>query len=571
MTGQWVSFHTHTSFSVLDGASRIPDLVSRAKELGMPALGVSDHGSLSGAYQLWRAATETGIKPVIGIEIYVAPGSRLEKRPVYWGAPEQKKEDVSLGAYTHMLLVAKSATGLRNLYKLHQLSYTEGYYYKPRVDLDVLAVYADGLAGTTGCAGGAIPTLLKLDKWAEAKAYGERLKKIFGDNLYLEMMHHGTDFDEDLNNRLLVLNSQLGLPLLATNDSHYTHPEDAVAHQALLCVQTKSTLADPKFVFSGSGYYLKSYEEMVSLPLPLEALENTLRLAESVESYDDVFQKRDLMPKVDATWGHSLRDEVMRAVPAQPEYVERAKYELDVIESMGYADYFLVVADLIAWARSQGILVGPGRGSVGGSLVAFLLGVTELDPIAHGLLFERFISLARLSPPDVDTDFQDDRRDEVIRYAVEKYGCDNVAQIVTFGVTKARAAIRDSNRVHGGEYAEADRLAAMIPPDIRGRQHPLEGLTKLERANPAVYSTARGIEGVIRNESKHAAGLIISPVPLSDVIPVKKLKDDEWLTTAFDQETLEAHGLIKLDLLGLKELSIIQKTLEMIDDESPGS
>ncbi len=560
----FVSLHTHTVHSTLDGVSQIPGLVQRSTELGMPAIGISDHGSLSGAYDLWKECTAAGVKPIIGMEAYVAPESRWTKSPVRWGTKEQKKDDLSFGAYSHMTLIARSTTGLRNLYKLHELSYTEGFYYHPRVDLELLERYSEGLIATTGCAGGAIPTLLRLGLYDRALDWGEELKVVFGGSLYVEVMFHDTEFDAVLNPKLINLAFALKLPLVATNDSHFTRAEDAAVHQAMLCVGTRSTLDDPKFTFSGHGYHLRSFEEMSELGLPAEAISNTVKIANEVESYDEMFQSRELMPKFDPGWGHELRDQVIRR--CTHDQVERAVYELKTIEAMGYEDYFLVVADIVNWAKGRGILVGPGRGSAGGSLVAYLLGITELDPIRHGLLFERFLNPERLSMPDIDLDFQDDRRQEVLDYVTQKYGADSVAQIATLGTVKARSAVKDAARVLGREYKHSESLVALIPPDIRGRTTALSKLEKLKDADPEVYDLALGMEGLVRSTGKHAAGIIISPIPLSDAVPVKKDKSDTMLTCTFEQGTLEALGFVKLDILSLKELSVIALTLEHINE-----
>lgn len=557
----WVSVHTHTTYSLLDSASRIPDLVGRAVELGMPALGISDHGNLHGAYEFWKECNSQGIKPLIGIEAYCAPESRHTKTPVYWGTPEQKREDVdNQGAYTHMLLIAQNATGLRNLYKLHELSYTEGFYRKPRLDLELLEQYNEGVIATTGCVSGAVPTLLRLGLKGRAEDYLINLENIFPGRLYVELMWHGCDFDDQLTEDLIELAKTVDLPLLATNDSHATHPHEVRVQGALLALQKRPE-------FSGAGYWLKSYEEMRELPLPTVSITNTLLLADSVEPYDDVFRKRNLMPRMSDNMDLRTACYNTNAVDT-PEMIARLEYELDVIEGMGYEDYFLVLSDIVRWARGQRILVGPGRGSAGGSLVAYLLGITELNPLVHGLLFERFLNPQRISTPDIDVDFQDDRRDEVIAYAAQKYGADRVAQIVTFGTIKAKAALKDANRVMGGTYSEGERLVGLVPEPVAGKDHPLAGLNKVRQANPEVYELATGLEGLVRNTGKHAAGVIISPEPLSDIIPVKKDKDDTVLTAAYDQGTLEAHGLVKYDFLGLKELRIIQKTLEITDAEA---
>lgn len=565
---EFVNLHVHDHFSLLDGATTPERNAKRAVEMGQTHLAQTNHGTLTGAYEHYKQCKAHGIVPIIGIEAYVAPESRHTKAPVYWGTPGQRKEDVgSQGAATHMLLFARDAEGLRNLYKLHELSYTEGFYRKPRIDLEVLEQHNAGVIATTGCAGGAVPTLLRLGLKEGACAALGRLRDIFAERLWIEVMHHGLDFDDYLTAELIEMSSWSGVPLLATADSHYAVPGDAEVHDAFLCLQTGAKLQDnDRFRFNGTGYHLMSAEEMHALPLPSEAIANTLKLASIIEPYDEVFAKRNLMPK----WGSgSLQENATKALVRYnlgPEHKERLDYELGVIERMGYEDYFLVLADIVRWAHDQHILVGPGRGSAGGSLVAYLLGITELDPLKHGLLFERFLNPQRVSAPDIDVDFQDDRREEVIAYAVEKHGADRVAQVVTFGKIKAKAAIKDANRVMGGTYSEGEKLVSMIPAPIAGFDHPLEGLSKLQHANPDVYDLATGLEGLVRSTGKHAAGIIISPEPLSDIIPVKKDKTDNILTAAYDQATLEAHGLVKYDCLGLKELRIMQVALEIINE-----
>lgn len=569
---EFINLHVHDHFSLLDGATTPERNAKRAAELGQTHLAQTNHGTLTGAYEHYKQCKAHGVVPIIGIEAYIAPESRHTKSPVYWGTPEQRKADVgSQGAASHMLLLARDAQGLRNLYKLHELSYTEGFYRKPRVDLELLERYSEGLIATTGCAGGAVPTLLRLGLHRQAEECLERLQDIFTDRLWLEVMYHDLPFDHDLNEDLKCLSEQYGIPLLATADSHFCIPGDATVHDAFLCIQTGSKIADKeRFRFNGSGYHLMSAGEMYALPLPREAIENTLFVADMVkpDAYDDVFKKRNLMPKWDGE--KTLRqmvEEKLNSTDYPPEYRERVDDELGVIEQMGYPSYFLCLSDIVAWSKAAGILVGPGRGSAGGSLVAYLLEITEIDPIRHGLLAERFLNPQRISVPDIDVDVQDDRRGEVIAYAVEKYGSDRVAQVVTFGTVKAKAAIKDANRVMGGSYSEGERLSGLVPDPVAGKDHPLAGLNKLRQANPEVYELALGLEGLVRSTGKHAAGLIISPEPLSDIIPVKKDKDDVVVTAAYDQGTLEAHGLVKYDFLGLKELRIIQKTLEIVNAE----
>ncbi len=570
----WVSLHTHTQYSILDGASKIPELVQRAKSLGMTALGISDHGNLFGAYEFWRECNRVGIKPIIGMEAYVAPESHLTKTPIFWGAPDQRKDDISgPGAYTHMLLIAMDATGLRNLYKLHELSYTEGFYRKPRVSLGTLTELNEGLIATTGCAGGAIPTMIRLAGGILSRggalssrlgAYLSRLGDLFPGRLYVEVMDHGRAEDRELNTALYELAASRGLPLLATNDSHYTNSGDAEVHDALLCIQTRAKLTDEdRFKFDGDGYHLKSLDEMKLTALPQIALENTNQIAERIESYDEVFEHKDRMP----VSTNNLRQQVqgwLMSESAPSEYNERAMYEIEIIEQLGFSDYFLILADLIHWAKSQGILVGPGRGSAGGSLVAYALGITEIDPLRYGLLFERFLNPARISPPDIDVDIDPERRDEIFRYATEKYGQDKVAQLITFGTIKAKAALKDANRVLGGSYAEGAELTGMLPPDLFGRSAPLEDSPGIRGANPEAYDLALGLEGLVRNTSHHAGGLVISSETLSNFMPVAKAVGADLPTAAFEQVICENLGLLKYDILALDALTVIGEVLDSL-------
>lgn len=573
MKNSWVSLHTHTQYSILDGASKIPDLVSRAVELDMPALGISDHGNLFGAREFYLECTRQGIKPIIGMEAYVAPESRHTKSKVFLGGADQRKEDLSYGAYGHMLVFAASPQGIRNLYKLHSRSYLEGYYHKPRIDLEILEEHKEGLIITTGCAGGILPTLIRLQLLEEARKYLEKLRQIFSGQLYLEVMDHNRLDDLDLNGHLTSLSLELEIPLLATNDSHYTVEEDYEVHDALLCIQTRATLNDEdRFRFEGSGYHLRSYDEMIGRPLPLEAIEETLRVAERVGDYGETFTHRKLMPSVDIprTLREIVEDQLIeRDLPN--EYTKRAEYELEIIESAGYEDYILVAADLVRWARDRGIMVGPGRGSIGGCLVGYLLGIHGLDSLAHNLHMERFLNPERLSPPDIDIDIEPERRDEVIRYAIDTYGSSRVAQIITFGTIQARAALKDANRVLGGSYSRGEELVSLVPPLQQGRQTPLAQLPGIKKADPETYDLALGLEGLIRNTGKHAAGVIISPEDLDSLIPIKKDARDDYAVTGFDQHHLEAMGLIKMDLLGLENLGTIRKTLEIIKGEEDAS
>ena len=595
----FVHLHNHTEYSMLDGAAKISPMLAEAQRLEMPAIGMTDHGNMFGASEFYNAATKAGIKPIIGIEAYIAPGSRLDTRRILWGDPSQKSDDVSgSGSYTHLTMVAENATGLRNLFKLSSLASFEGQLGKWwRMDAEIIAEHAEGIIATTGCPSGEVQTRLRLGQDAEALASAAKWREIFGpENYFLELMDHGLSIERRVREGLLEVGRKLGIPPLATNDCHYVTREAAHNHEALLCVQTGKTLSDPnRFKFDGDGYYLKSAAEMRALwddEIP-EACDSTLLIAERVQSYADVWTPRDRMPVFPVPDGHTqatwLRHEVDAGlarrfpggVPA--EYVERAGYEIDVICDKGYPSYFLIVADLISYARSVGIRVGPGRGSAAGALVAYALRITDIDPIEHGLLFERFLNPERASMPDIDIDFDDRRRGEMVRYAAEKYGSDRVAQVITFGTIKTKAALKDSARVHYGQpgFAIADRITKALPPAVMAKDIPLSGITDPthERYKEAaevrglidsdpdvrtIYETARGLEGLVRNSGVHACAVIMSSEPLIEAIPLWKRPQDGAIITGWDYPSCEDIGLLKMDFLGLRNLTIIGDALENI-------
>lgn len=588
MTETYAALHCHSQHSLLDGMSTTKSLARRARELGIPAVGLTDHGSMGGAYAFYHDCVAEGVKPIIGLEAYVAPGSRFDKKATKWGPLGEKgREAISgNGAYFHMTLFARNATGVRNLYKLSERAYTEGFYYKPRIDLELLREHSEGIIGTTGCMSGAIPTLLRLGRLDAAYAYLSTLGEILSPHansrgnslspsLYIEVMDHGLELpgeisERELNSRLISLSTKFGVPLLQTLDSHFTCEDDSETHQALLCVGTRSTLQSPTFSFNGSGYYLQTYEEARrSFPDNVEALENTLRLADSVEDYSEVFSNHDLMPKPKDSY--KLLDSVVidasysREIWRSPQYVERWDHELEIIERMGFEDYFLVVADIVNWARREGIWVGPGRGSGGGSLVAQMVGITDLNPVKHGLLFERFLNPQRASAPDFDVDFDPSRIDEVIQYAQNKYGVDHVARIGTTGTLTAKAAVQRAANVYGiSDFKDRMALSDLVPKNIRGRPPELKDCKDLKKANPAIWKLACEIEGAIFNRGTHAAGLIISPVPITDYCPVRKGPDDDMVTTEYGKEILESLGFVKLDFLKLETLAILRTTLELM-------
>jgi DNA polymerase-3 subunit alpha len=573
---------------MLDGAARVGDLVAEVGRQGMPAIAMTDHGNVFGAFDFYKQAKKAGIKPIIGIEAYVAPESRFEKKRVKWA--DGGEDDVpGGGAYTHMTLLAENNEGLANLYRLSSLASLEGYYYKPRMDRELLARYAKGLIATTGCPGGEVQTRLRMGAYKEAVRAASELRDIFGpDNFYLEIMDHGIEIESRVKSELLRLGKELALPLLATNDLHYTVKADAAAHEVLLCVQSGSILADPKrFKFENDEFYLKSAEQMREIfrEIP-ESCDNTLLVAERCNV--TLREGENLLPKFAVPEGESedswLRKETERGLAIRmggvisPTHLERMHYELDVMSKMGFPGYFLVVADLVAYAKRNGIRVGPGRGSAVGSLVSYALGITALDPMEHGLLFERFLNPERISMPDIDLDFDERRRSEMIRYATEKYGEDRVAQIITYGTIKSKQSIKDSTRVLGYPYLIGDRLTKALPPAIMGKDISLSGVfdpnndryvdasefRALYESDPdskRVVDTARGLEGLKRQWGVHAAGVILSREPLLDVIPIHRREADGAIITQFDMGACEATGLLKMDFLGLRNLSVLDDCL----------
>ena len=584
----FVHLHVHTEYSMLDGAARVDELVKEVANQGMPAIAITDHGNVFGAYEFNKKAIAAGVKPIIGIEAYVAPESRFEKKRVKWA--DGGEDDVSGGgAYTHMTMLAENNVGLSNLFKLSSLASLEGYYYKPRMDRDLLSKYATGIIATTGCPGGEIQTRLRMGAYKEAIKAASDFRDIFGaENFFLEVMDHGIDIETRVKADLLKLGKELGLPLLATNDLHYTHHADAASHEALLCVQSGSTLADPKrFKFDNNEFYLKSSAEMRELfsDIP-EACDNTLLIAERCNI--KMRENENLLPQYSVPSGETedtwLRKEANIGLLARLDgkvdaaYQDRLNYELDVMIKMGFPGYFLVVSDLCSHARSVGIRVGPGRGSAAGSLVSYALGITALDPIKHGLLFERFLNPERISMPDIDLDFDERRRSEMIAYATQKYGEDRVAQIITYGTIKSKQALKDSTRVLGYPYAIGDKLTKALPPTVMGKDISLAGvfdknnerygeagefrsLYELDPDSKRIVDTARGLEGLKRQWGVHAAGVILSKEPLLDVIPIHRREADGAIITQFDMGACESIGLLKMDFLGLRNLSVLDDCL----------
>lgn len=589
----FVHLHVHSEYSMLDGAARVGELMKAVAGQQMSAIAVTDHGNMFGAYDFWKQARDHGIKPIIGIEAYLAPGHqhRSDRTRVRWG--EGGGDDVSGGgAFTHMTLLSSSTEGMHNLFRLSSLASIEGTYFKPRMDRELLQTYAQGLIATTGCPSGEVQTRLRLGQYAEARQAAAELQDIFGqENFFCELMDHGLEIERRVQDDLLKIARDLAIPLVATNDLHYTHQHDAAAHEALLCVQSGSRLDDPnRFKFDGDGYYLKSAAEMrhIFRDHP-EACDNTLLIAERCES--EFNTSANYMPRFPVPEGETEQSwfvkEVERGLHYRypsgiPDEVRRqAEYETEVIIQMGFPGYFLVVADFINWAKDNGIRVGPGRGSGAGSMAAYAMRITDLDPLQHGLIFERFLNPDRVSMPDFDVDFDDRRRPEVIRYVTEKYGDERVAQIVTFGTIKSKQALKDASRVLGFPFGMGEKLTKAMPPAVMAKDIPLAGITDSshERYKEAgefravlaadseaqtVYETALGLEGLKRQWGVHAAGVIMSSDPLIDIIPIMKREQDGQIVTQFDYPTCESLGLIKMDFLGLRNLTIISDAIENI-------
>ncbi|MGM1016598.1 MAG: DNA polymerase III subunit alpha [Actinomycetota bacterium] len=579
---------------MLDGAARIGPLIQEAVKQEMPAVAVTDHGNTFAAFEFYKTAKDAGIKPIIGIEAYVTPGThRSDKTRVKWGGPEQGRDDVSgSGAYTHMTLLSESTEGMHNLFRLSSLSSIEGYYFKPRMDREILQKYSKGLIATTGCPSGEIQTRLRLGQYDAALAAAAEFQEIFGkENYFAEIMDHGLSIERRVMTDLLRISKDLDIPLVGTNDLHYTHQHDSTSHAALLCVQSGSTLDDPnRFKFDGDGYYVKSAAEMRQIfrDNP-EACDNTLLIAERCEV--EFNTSANFMPRFPVPQGETedswFVKEVEKGLHERypngiPDVVrKRAEYETGVILNMGFPGYFLVVADFINWAKENGIRVGPGRGSGAGSMAAYVMKITDLDPIEHGLIFERFLNPDRVSMPDFDVDFDDRRRSEVIQYVTDKYGDERVAQIVTYGTIKAKQALKDAGRVLGFPFSMGEKLTKAMPPAVMGKDMPLDGMfdkdhTRYKEASEfrsvietdpeakTVFDTALGLENLKRQWGVHAAGVIMSSEPLIDIIPIMKREQDGQIVTQFDYPSCEALGLIKMDFLGLRNLTIISDALANI-------
>ncbi|MCJ7739691.1 DNA polymerase III subunit alpha, partial [Candidatus Microgenomates bacterium] len=578
----FVHLHTHTEFSLLDGLTKIKNLFARTKELGMDSIAITDHGSMYGVVKFFLRGKEAGIKPIIGVEAYQAARSRFDKQ-----------QGIDNDQY-HLVLLAKNNTGYQNLMKLVTHANLEGYYYKPRIDLALLKDYSEGIICLSACMNGEIPHLLATGQDSQAEKKARELMEIFPkDHFYLELQVHPKLEQQDLvNKKLVLLSRKLGLPLVATNDIHYLDEEDAEAQEILLCVQTQHTILEskrPLSMIASPDFYMRSPEEMKGLFMQYpEAIENTVKIAEMCNV--EIELGKWILPHFEVpqnetpeTYIRKLsHDGLVRRFGQTDSVLEkRLEYELKIIIQKGYPTYFLIVADFVNWAKTKGIAVGPGRGSAAGSLVAYSLGITELDPLKHNLPFERFLNPDRPSPPDIDLDFADDRRDEVIAYVTEKYGSDKVAQIITFGTMEARQAVRDVGRALGMPYAQPDRIAKLIPVGAQGFPMRIDRAKEMSAELMYAYNNepetkklldlAEKLEGVARHASVHAAGIVISDKPLTFYTPLQKETKGERIITQYDMYCLDlnaadgkAIGLLKMDLLGLRNLTILENSIKFI-------
>ncbi len=587
MVQEFVHLHLHTEYSLLDGANRVSPLISSAKDFGMPAIAITDHGNLFGAIEFYRKAKQAGIKPIIGCEAYLAPRSRFDKEGHGTGSDDYDTA-IASNPYYHLILLASNLTGYKNLMKLVSIANMEGFYYKPRIDKEILEQHAEGLVGLSGCLRGEIPYLLARDLKKEAYAAADDYQRIFGkEHFFIEIQDNGLDLQVKVNRQLIELAKQKDIPIVATNDCHYLHKEDAHAHDVMLCLQTGKTFNMPnRMRFETKELYLKSADEMVRAfsEIP-QSITNTLRIAEMID-LDLTFGKAH-MPQYTPpagmtleTYLESLSEKGLSwrlkqlngsAETQRPRYEARLKQELDIINAMGYPGYFLIVWDIINYARQSQIPVGPGRGSAAGSLVAYALGITDIDPITNGLIFERFLNPERVSLPDIDMDFCMDRREEVIQYVNEKYGSDHVCQIITFGTMAAKGALRDVGRVLEIPYADVDRIAKLVPNTLNiTLDEALAQEPKFEeekRNNPKVgelIEMAKQLEGLSRHASTHAAGVVISDAPLTDHVPLYRGSKGETVTQ-YPMGDIEKIGLIKFDFLGLRTLTVIDLALKMVN------
>ncbi len=572
MPSQFVHLHAHSEFSLLDGSIKVEKLVKRAVELDMPAVALTDHGNMFGMIHFYRAARKHGIKPILGMEAYITRGSRHDRTR---HAGEKSQTD-------HLILLARNLTGYHNLVKLSSIAFTEGFYYKPRIDFEVLQEHSEGLIGTTACLRGTVAQHALHEGYERAKETTQRYRDIFGhDNYYLEIQDHGIDAQRDLLPIYDKLHSELGIPMIASNDVHYLRKEDSQAHEVLLCLQTGSTLDDPgRFRFSSEELYFKTEQEMKQLfPNHHHAVERTLEVAEKCNV--ELEEGRFFLPKFPLPEGFASNADYLRHLAyegATKRYGEvtdpirdRLDFELGVIQKMDFPGYFLIVRDIVNYAKEQEIPVGPGRGSAAGSLVTYSVGITDVDPLEHNLLFERMLNPERVSMPDIDIDFCFERRDEVIRYVIDRYSADNVCQIITFGTMAARAAVKDVGRVLNIPFADVDRVSKLIPA-LPGTSLQ-DSLEKIPELNTLVKSSSEyerlvdlslTLEGISRHASTHAAGIVITPTPLINHVPLFRSNKGE-ITTQYDMKAIDIIGLLKIDVLGLRTLTVISKSLAMIE------
>ena len=601
MSDDFVHLHVHTDYSMLDGAAKIDKLVDETVRQGQKAVAITDHGYLFGAYEFYDAATKAGIKPIVGVEAYVTPGtSRHDRTRLQWGTKAQQDagDDVSArGAYTHLTLLSRTTAGMHNLFRLASDASLDGQMGKwPRMDREILSTYSEGLIATSGCPSGEIQTRLRLGHFEEAVRAAGEYQDMFGKvNYFIELMDHGLSIEQRVSKDLLEVAKAINAPLVATNDLHYVTEADHQIQDTLLCINSGSRMTDPnRFKFSGSGYYLKSAREMRELfkEFP-EACDNTLRIAEMCEvEFHTADEGANYMPHFATPSGEDEESWFVKEVQRGLEYrypsgipdevQSRADYEVSVILKMGFPGYFLVVSDFIKWAKEQGIRVGPGRGSGAGSMVAYAMRITDLDPLEHGLLFERFLNPDRVSMPDFDVDFDDRRRGEVIEYVEEKYGHDRVAQVVTYGVMKTKNSLKDAARVLDYPYAMGDRLSKALPPTVMGKDISIKGIfdpedkryaeagefRKIHEEDPDVQKVvdiAMGLEGLTRGWGVHACAVIMSSEPLKDIIPLMRRPSDGQVITQFEYPVCEDLGLLKMDFLGLRNLTVLSDAITNIE------
>ena len=574
-SADFVHLHGHSEYSLLDGGCRVSEMAELAAEQGMPALALTDHGNLFGVIEHYKTCQAAGIKPIIGCEVYVAIDSR-HLRQAARGLTH---------ASNHLILLAKNATGYRNLTKLVSKGYLEGYYYNPRVDKDLLREHAEGLICMSACIGGEIPHLIQREGLAAAEKVAREFMDIFGDDYYLEIQRHDIDPEAKVNDGLLKLHRKLGVPLVATNDFHFLRATDHDAHDALICIQTGKTIEEKNRLCYPDGLYMKSPEEMQALFADLpDALERTLEIADKCNV--ELEFGKTYMPDFPIPAGYASSDDYLTQLAQEgleqrygtvdPAVQERLDYELSIITSQDFSGYFLIVWDLVSYARQEGISVGPGRGSAAGCLASYCLGITNVDPIKYDLIFERFLNPERIEPPDIDIDFDDTRRDEVLRYVVDKYGKDNVSQVITFGTMGAKAVVRDVGRVLGMPIGEVARIAKLVPTELKiTLDKAIERVPELQQIAQALGNEgklveyARKLEGMARHSSVHACAVIIAPGELTDYVPLYRAPKDGRITTQFVGETCMDIGLLKIDILGLKELSLVDEAVRLIQLKEP--